>query len=112
MSAFAANLLLCRRALTGRFPDPVTLTGLRLVAGALFLAKLVAARRSSSGEARPSWRAVLAMWANAAACSEAYFGRTVGTGALSLCGAVQLTMIATGLAGGERFAPSAHSGPR
>jgi drug/metabolite transporter (DMT)-like permease len=58
-------------------------------------------RRSPAGHG--SWRSALALWLYAAAFSEAYVALTAGTGALLLFGAVQLTMLSTAFARGERF---------
>ena len=51
-----------------------------------------------------SWRAAFALFGYAAAFSFAYLSLPAGTGALLLFGAVQATMVATGLARGEGLA--------
>jgi len=77
------------------------------VAGAVALAVIVEARRlraAPKAVARhASWGSAFALWLYAAAFSEAYVDLTAGTGALLLFGAVQLTMLSTAFARGERF---------
>jgi drug/metabolite transporter (DMT)-like permease len=102
MLAFAGNSLLCRLALKESSIDPATFTSIRLVSGALTL-WLIVAMRSGRGALEGSWASGLALFAYAAAFSYAYVTLTAATGALLLFGAVQATMIATGLARGERM---------
>lgn len=106
MAAFAANSLLCRAALSDTLRDghidPATFGAVRVTAGALVLA--CAMRVKSRPAAKPDWRAAAMLFAYVAAFSFAYLTLPAGTGALILFGAVQLTMFAVGLAGGERFA--------
>lgn len=102
MGAFAANSLLCRAALGNTALDPATFTSLRLLSGAIvlwILARDFKSPRLSAG----SWLSALVLAGYAAAFSFAYVSLSTGTGALLLFGAVQLTMIATGLARGERL---------
>lgn len=100
MVAFAANSVLCRLALQTTPIDPATFTAVRLATGALTLWAVVRLRH---GRAGGSWASAAALFVYAAAFSFAYVGLTVGTGALVLFGAVQLTMIGWGLARGERL---------
>jgi drug/metabolite transporter (DMT)-like permease len=92
---------LCRQALAGGTIDPSSFTAVRLASGAIVLAALARARgraaRSGAGAA-----AATALFAYAIAFSLAYVELSVGTGALILFGAVQLTMITAGIAAGER----------
>src|SRR6478672_3244575 len=92
--AFAANSLLCRLALRSTAIDPASFTAIRLLAGAMTLALLMALRRCRPGG---NWPSALALFAYAAAFSFAYVGLPAGTGALLLFGAVQVTMHAYGL---------------
>jgi drug/metabolite transporter (DMT)-like permease len=108
MAAFAANSLLCRAALRDAHIDPATFGAIRVTAGALVLAG--AMRIRSRPAATPDWRAAAMLFAYVAAFSFAYVTLPAGTGALILFGAVQLTMFAVGLAGGERFALSGWAG--
>jgi drug/metabolite transporter (DMT)-like permease len=112
MAAFAANSLLCRAALSDTLRDahidPASFGAIRVAAGALVLA--VALRLRSRPAATPDWRAAAMLFAYVAAFSFAYLTLPAGTGALILFGAVQLTMFAVGLAGGERFAPAGWAG--
>jgi drug/metabolite transporter (DMT)-like permease len=102
--AFASNSILCRLALRSGAIDPAEFTAVRLIAGALTLAALVAWRERSSA-AQPSWRsgAVLALYA--LPFSFAYVRLDAGTGALLLFGAVQLTMLGVSLRRGAHPRP-------
>jgi drug/metabolite transporter (DMT)-like permease len=99
--AFAANSVLARLALRSGAIDAVSYTGIRLAAGALALALLVIAggRRPAS---RGNWPGAFWLALYALPFSLAYLALSTGTGALILFGAVQLTMIGTGIARGER----------
>lgn len=105
---FAANSLLCRAAIGAREIDPATFTAVRLVSGAIVLVVLahVARRTRSSATITDgragSWISALALFIYAAAFSFAYVRLTTATGALLLFTFVQLSMIAVGLARGER----------
>lgn len=99
--AFAANSLLCRAALGPHHIDAASFTGIRLASGAVVLALFVRARDSKRGGG--SWRGGLALCAYAIAFSLAYLRLPTGTGALILFGSVQVTMIASALARGERL---------
>ncbi len=105
--AFAANSLLCRMALGGGFIDPVTFTTIRLVSGAAILWPLArwGPEHVPALKGKGTWTASLALFWYAAAFSLAYVSLSTGTGALLLFGAVQLTMMAGGLMGGERPHP-------
>lgn len=109
--AFAANSLLCRFALAEGGTDPASFTAIRLGAGALVLAGLMAARRRSLQApipdartgGRAGWRTAFALFAYAAGFSLAYVDVGAATGALLLFGAVQATMLLIGLWQGERL---------
>ena len=100
--AFAANSILCRMALRQTSIDPATFTSVRIVSGAITLWILVQLgnRRGSVGG---TWASAFALLAYAIGFSFAYVAITAGTGALLLFGAVQLIMIASGSAAGERI---------
>ena len=104
MTAFAANSILCRLALSGTAIDPATFTLVRLVSGALVLAAIVRLRDTAAPTAG-DWRSALNLFTYAAAFSYAYVTLSAGTGALLLFGAVQATMILTGLVRGDRLLP-------
>src|SRR5688500_15933178 len=87
--AFAANSLLCRRALATAAIDPASFTAVRLASGALALAVLAGWRGRREG----SWLSALALFAYAAPFSFAYLWVPAGIGALVLFAAVQLTMV-------------------
>jgi drug/metabolite transporter (DMT)-like permease len=101
--AFAANSLLCRLALRGEAIDAASYTSLRLLAGAVTLWGIVAWLARPGGIHRGgSWASAATLFLYAIAFSFAYLTLEVGTGALILFGAVQVTMIAAGLRAGER----------
>ncbi|MEI2733435.1 MAG: DMT family transporter [Rhodoblastus sp.] len=103
MLAFAANSILCRLALAQGAIDPASFTLVRIASGVATLWLILAL----SGRARTvggSWRAGFALFAYAAAFSFAYITLPAGAGALLLFGAVQATMVTTGLVRGERLA--------
>lgn len=100
MMAFAANSILCRLALKGTGIDAASFTLLRIVSGAVVLGVL--ARRAGPGRVGGSWASALALLGYAAAFSFAYITLPAGSGALLLFGAVQVTMIVSGLLAGER----------
>ena len=102
MIAFAANSVLCRLALAQGAIDPASFTLVRVGAGAAVLWLILAASGKPQA-ARGDWPAALSLFVYAAAFSFAYVSLTAGTGALLLFGAVQATMVATGLARGERL---------
>jgi drug/metabolite transporter (DMT)-like permease len=114
MLAFAANSLLCRVALRGGHIDAASFGALRLLAGALMLALVlapwrrpgVAVHRKTGGD----WRAAALLFVYVACFAFAYLTLAAGTGALILFGAVQLTMCGAGLARGERVAPGGWAG--
>ena len=104
MLAFAANSILCRLALARSGIDPASFTLIRIVSGAAMMAAICAVARGG----RPSggsWRAALALFAYAAAFSFAYVSLPAGVGALLLFGAVQATMVITGIVRGEHPTP-------
>ena len=108
--AFAANSLLCRLALGSQGIDAASFTTVRLASGALIL-WLIARARAPAVERLPlDWLSAAMLFAYAVAFSFAYLSLSVGTGALILFGAVQLTMFFAGLRAGEHFAPLAWAG--
>jgi drug/metabolite transporter (DMT)-like permease len=101
---FSANSLLTRAALDVRDIDAASFTAVRLATGAVTLALLAALRSRSTPAAIASgnWRSALALSAYAVLFTIAYLRIGAGVGALVLFGAVQVTMIGTGLVRGER----------
>jgi drug/metabolite transporter (DMT)-like permease len=102
MIPLAANSWLCRAALRDTAIDAASFTSIRLISGALMLWLLVwltGKARSGAG----NWPSAFALFGYAALFSFAYLSLTAATGALLLFGAVQVTMIALGLRGGERL---------
>lgn len=102
MSAFAANSLLCRVALTQTATDPASFTIIRILAGAGTLSIIVLLRKREPGN-NGSWPGALSLLVYAAAFSFAYVELPAGTGALLLFGSVQATMVITGLYQGEHL---------
>jgi drug/metabolite transporter (DMT)-like permease len=102
MIAFAGNSLLCRSALKRTTIDAASFTFIRILSGAIALWLIVIIRKTTSQKAG-SWASALALFAYAAAFSFAYISLSAGTGALILFGAVQATMIISGLCQGERL---------
>ncbi len=96
---FAANSVLCRLALRDGLMDPATFTGLRIVSGAVMLALILKLRGRRFGG---DWLSAAALTVYAVGFSFAYVSLPAGIGALLLFGAVQITMIGTGLVRGER----------
>lgn len=102
MLAFAGNSLLCRAAFNSTRIDAASFTSLRVASGALAL-WLIVRMRGGKDEPAGSWTSALALFVYAAAFSFAYLSLTAATGALLLFGAVQATMIGSGLWRGERL---------
>lgn len=102
MTAFGANSLLCRLALTRTGIDAASFTLIRIVSGAAALWLILRTRRHSH-PASGSWLSALALFVYAAAFSFSYSVLSAATGALILFGAVQATMIGGGLLAGERL---------
>ena len=112
--AFAANSLLARAALAEGAIGPTAFTAIRLASGAaiLWLLARLLGRLQTDGDAsfaagRPRrsfsrWISPAALFVYAISFSYAYLSLDAGTGALILFGSVQITMIAWGLARGER----------
>src|SRR5262245_49525448 len=109
MVAFAGNSLLCRLALRPHAIDPTTFALVRVAAGALVLAVLVRRPRAGSpshaSSRAASWPSALSLAVYAVAFALAYVALAASTGTLALFGAVQITMIASGLLRGERPPP-------
>jgi drug/metabolite transporter (DMT)-like permease len=114
---FAANSLLCRLALAAGEIDAGGFTAVRLATGALALAVL---RRWRDGPAccRPAearaggdaWIGPALLVGYAAPFAFAYVRIGAGVGALALFAAVQLTMLGSAVARGERPAPRTWAG--
>jgi drug/metabolite transporter (DMT)-like permease len=101
MLPLAANSWLARAALRDTSIDAASFTSIRLVSGALMLWLLVwLSGKVRSGEGH--WLSALALFGYAALFSFAYLSLTAATGALLLFGAVQVTMVALGIRGGDR----------
>ncbi|WP_095588504.1 DMT family transporter [Actibacterium ureilyticum] len=103
MSAFAANSLLNRAALSDQGIGPAQFASIRLAAGAAMLLILLALReRRLVWQPRADPRAVAGLWAYMLGFSFAYVSLPAGLGALILFGGVQITMFGGAVLGGER----------
>ena len=100
---FAANSLLCRQALAATAIDPYAFTAIRVIAGALVLAAIVALRGGGSAWRTGTWRGAASLFVYAIAFAWAYLDLQAGVGALLLFGAAQLTMLLAAFHRGERF---------
>jgi drug/metabolite transporter (DMT)-like permease len=85
--------------------DPASFTLIRVVSGVAAL-WCILAFTGRAHTVRGSWSAALALFVYAAAFSFAYITLSAAAGALLLFGAVQATMVTTGLARGERLTTS------
>lgn len=112
LCAFAANSILCRLALGEQSIDAASFTLVRLCSGALVLVVILLFQQGANSlkTTEPhrvllrhnGWPALM-LFVYAVTFSYAYITLDTGTGALILFGAVQLTMIQTALAMGERL---------
>ncbi|WP_421932246.1 DMT family transporter [Phenylobacterium sp.] len=102
MFAFAANSILCRLALAHSSIDPASFTLVRIGSGVVALWIILAVGRKARAVGG-TWRGALALFAYAGAFSWAYVTLSASTGALLLFGAVQATMVMTGLVRGEKL---------
>lgn len=102
MLAFAANSILCRLALADSLIDPSSFTLIRIASGAMTLALLLAMSKPRRRE-QGTWQGSVALIIYAAAFSYGYVSLTAGIGAFLLFGAVQVTMVVTGLLRGDRL---------
>lgn len=102
--AFAANSLLCRRALGLGLIDPASFTSIRLISGAITLVLIVGVLRHSWPRGG-SWISALMLFSYAAMFSGSYVLIGAGIGSLLLFGSVQATMLGWGIIRGERPTP-------
>lgn len=110
MFAFAANSVLCRLALAGDNIDAASFTAIRLFSGALVLWLIVTLQQGQPLRPKHNPASALALFIYAAGFSFAYIQLDTGTGALLLFGAVQCTMILTGIIKGDRVSLPEWSG--
>jgi drug/metabolite transporter (DMT)-like permease len=104
--AFASNSLLTRAALaTGDF-DPPSFSLVRVAAGAAMLAVLARGRNAAPIVTPAPWTGAWSLAGYLIAFTLAYARIGASVGALLLFGAVHITMIAAGIARGERQRPA------
>lgn len=102
MTAFAANSILTRMALSEGQIGPLLFSAIRLSSGAMVLALLVALTRRSIPFREPMrWIGVLSLALYMVGFSLAYLGLDTGVGALILFGGVQVTMLSGAVALGQ-----------
>lgn len=100
--AFAANSVLCRRALGEGAIDPASFSAIRLASGAVALVAILAMREGRRVRPSGSWISTASLVLYAVGFSFAYLDLSAGMGALILFGAVQATMVFTALLEGDR----------
>ncbi|MFJ4348395.1 DMT family transporter [Pseudomonas sp. NPDC089401] len=100
--AFAANSVFCRLALRSGDIDADSFTVIRLLGGALVLLPLYF-KPSKTSSSSGTWRGGFYLFVYAYLFSLAYVQLDAGGGALILFGAVQMTMFALGMRGGEKL---------
>ncbi len=105
MIAFASNSILCRLALAPGAIDAVTFTAVRLVSGAATLLLIAFSTGRANRRGAGNWMSGAMLFVYAICFSLAYVDLSIATGALILFCAVQLTMIITAIATGERPQP-------
>jgi drug/metabolite transporter (DMT)-like permease len=103
--AFAANSILCRRALGRESIDPATFSTIRLACGAVALMVFARVRRSRTFPLGGTWTSAILLFLYAVPFSFAYLSLGAGTGALVLFGSVQATMMVAAIRSGERPHP-------
>lgn len=103
MAAFAANSVLCRLALVGRYIDPMTFSLIRVGSGAVVLFGLFLYSKSSKTKVQWSLKNAFFLAVYILAFSYAYLQIDAGIGALLLFGVVQLTMVLYGYWQGEQI---------
>ena len=94
MLAFAANSVLARLAFATAGAEALSYTGIRLAAGAMTLALLLAARHRAIPKIAGTWAGAAALLGYALFFSIAYLLLGAGTGALILFGTVQIGILA------------------
>lgn len=102
MLAFAANSLLTRMALLETSIDPASFSSIRLIAGAVTLACILAVKGIKPSVTPTGLLSAALLFTYAVAFSFAYRGLDTGAGALVLFASSQLLMMSFGLVRGEK----------
>ncbi len=106
MIAFASNSIICRLALSDGTIDAGSFSIIRLLSGAAMLWVLLVIRNGKTKtDHSGSWISASMLFLYAFTFSFAYIELNAGTGTLILFGAVQVTMLLTGIVTGERPHP-------
>jgi len=102
--AFAANSVFCRLALHDDLVDAGSFTAIRLLSGVVMLMMIVALmKKSDKHTEQGSWMASIFLFLYAVTFSYAYISLDMGTGALILFGAGQITLISYAVWAGKRL---------
>jgi drug/metabolite transporter (DMT)-like permease len=110
MLAFAANALFCRMALGPGLIDAASFAGVRVISGTVTLGLILVLRPRRAACGTFDWRQAAMLSAYMVFFAFAYLSLSVGTGALILFGAVQITMFVSGIRAGEYFSPLSWAG--
>ena len=105
MLAFAANSVLARLAFATAGAEAMSYTGIRLAAGALTLALLLAARNRAVPKIAGTWPGAAALLGYALFFSIAYLLLGAGIGALILFATVQIGILGWAVLKGDRPGP-------
>lgn len=101
--AFASNSIICRLALTNGSIDPTGFSTIRLLSGVLVLTMITSiVKDEKSASDSGNWLSACMLFLYIITFSFAYVTLSASTGVLILFGAVQVTMIITGLVQDER----------
>jgi drug/metabolite transporter (DMT)-like permease len=101
--AFASNSIICRLALTSGSIDPTGFSTIRLLSGVLALTLISSVvKDEKTVNDSGNWLSACTLFLYIITFSFAYVSLSACTGVLILFGAVQVTMILTGLVQGER----------
>jgi len=103
--AFAANSVLCRMALREGAIDAASFSTVRFLSGAVMLLIVATRMERSVFPLAGSWMAAAVLAVYALPFAFAYTQLSTGTGALIMFGCVQVTMLVSALATGERPHP-------
>lgn len=111
LTAFAANSVLCRKALGGEAIDAAGFTIIRLLSGVLVLLLISGINgKKPVRKEKGNWFAGMMLFVYAEAFSFAYITLDTGTGALILFGSVQTTMVLLSLLSRNRLRLSEWAG--
>lgn len=102
ISAFAANSMLCRLALSEQLIDPASFSAIRLISGAFLLTLYIRINRNGNEVVATNLWSSLSLLVYVVCFSFAYVHLSSGVGAFILFTTVQICFIAAGLFKGEK----------